>query len=130
MEFTEKNFEDLFKKAADCPRQRFNIDLRNSDEDLSQRMLNILMPGTKVDIHRHPFSSETVICLHGRLDEILYDDSGRETGRIQLCPEEGRHGCQIPKGAWHTVEVFEPSVIFESKDGRYGEDGSERWSCL
>lgn len=127
MEFTEKNFEDLFKEAADSPRLRFNIDLRNSGKDRSQRMLNILMPGTKVDIHRHPLSSETVICLHGRLDEILYDDCGQETGRIQLCPEEGRHGCQIPKGAWHTVEVLEPSVIFESKDGRYGEDGSERW---
>lgn len=130
MEFTEKNFEDLFKEAADNPRLRFNIDLRNSGEDRSQRMLNILMPGTKVDIHRHPLSSETVICLHGRLDEILYDVSGRETGRIQLCPRDGRHGCQIPKGAWHTVEVLEPSVIFEAKDGRYGEDGSERWSYL
>ena len=28
-------------------------------------------------------------------------------------------------GAWHTVEVVEPSVIYEAKDGKYGEDGSE-----
>ncbi len=27
--------------------------------------------------------------------------------------------CQVPKGAWHTVEVIEPSVIFEAKDGAY-----------
>ena len=31
----------------------------------------------------------------------------------------------VPAGAWHTVEVLEPSVIFEAKDGKYGEDGSE-----
>lgn len=90
-------------------------------------MLNALLPGTKVDIHRHPMSSESAVCLCGRLDEVMYDDCGNETGRIILCPSEGRYGCQIPAGAWHTVEVFEPSVILEAKDGRYGEDGSERW---
>ena len=31
----------------------------------------------------------------------------------------------MPAGAWHTVEVLEPCVIFEAKDGKYGEDGSE-----
>ena len=49
----------------------------------------------------------------------------REVQRIHLCPAEAKYGCQISKGAWHTVEVLEPSVIYESKDGKYGEDGSE-----
>ena len=43
----------------------------------------------------------------------------REVQRIHLCPVEAKYGCQIPKGAWHTVEVIEPSVIFEAKDGAY-----------
>lgn len=42
-----------------------------------------------------------------------------EVQRIRLCPAEGKYGCQVPKGAWHTVEVIEPSVIFEAKDGAY-----------
>ena len=42
-----------------------------------------------------------------------------EVHRIHLCPAETKYGCQIPKGAWHTVEVIEPSVIFEAKDGAY-----------
>lgn len=29
------------------------------------------------------------------------------------------------KNRYHTIEVLEPSVIFEAKDGKYGEDGSE-----
>ena len=45
--------------------------------------------------------------------------------RICLDPLAGKSGCVVPKGAWHTVEVLEPSVIFEAKDGRFGEDGSE-----
>lgn len=116
----------LLSMAKENERLRTGMDMRNSDSDNSQRMLNALLPGTKVDIHRHPVSDESVICLRGRLDEIIYDDNGNETSRISLSPADGRYGCQIPAGAWHTVEVFEPSVIFEAKDGRYGEDKSER----
>lgn len=43
----------------------------------------------------------------------------RKVQRIHLCSAEAKYGCQIPKGAWHTVEVIEPSVIFEAKDGAY-----------
>lgn len=126
MEFSRDLINRLFEEAAANPRLRTNVDMRNSCADASQRMLNALLPGTKVDIHRHPMSSESVVCLSGCLDEVLYDGTGKETGRIRLCPAEGKYGCQIQPGVWHTVEVFEPSVIFEAKDGRYGEDSSER----
>lgn len=48
----------------------------------------------------------------------------REVRRIRLCPAEARYGCQIPKGVWHNVDVIEPSVVFEGRDGAYAEDGS------
>ena len=115
----------LFAQAKDSPRMRQNYDMRTSCDDRSQRMLNALLPGTEVAIHRHPHSAESVICLCGHLDEIIFDENGTEIERICLCPAEGRHGCQIPAGAWHTVEVHEPSVIFEAKDGAFGSDGSE-----
>lgn len=125
-ELIDKSLLDgLFAQAKDSPRQRQNYDMRTSGDDRSQRMLNALLPGTKVAIHRHTRSTESVICLCGRLDEIIFDNNGIEIERISLCPAEGRYGCQIPAGAWHKVEVLEPSVIFEAKDGKYGEDGSE-----
>lgn len=135
-----KLLDTLFTKANDNPRFRLNYDLRTSVDDQSQRMLNALLPGTEVGIHRHPNSSESVVCLCGRMDLVVYDEvvtyvqdgedkkrkvSYNETERISLTPVEGKFGCSIPKGAWHTVEVFEPSVIFEAKDRAYGEDGSE-----
>ena len=135
-----KLLDTLFTKANDNPRLRLNYDLRTSVDDQSQRMLNALLPGTEVVIHRHPNSSESVVCLCGRMDVVVYDEvvtyvqdgedkkqkvSYNETERISLAPVEGKFGCSIPKGAWHTVEVFEPSVIFEAKDRAYGEDGSE-----
>ena len=123
-EINKKLISELFDKTVVNPRLRQNFDLRNPDDN-GQRILNALMPGTVVPIHRHPNSNESVIILCGKLIEITYDDNGNETERIHLDPSLGNFGCVVPAGAWHTVEVLEPSVIFEAKDGKYGEDGSE-----
>ncbi len=111
--------ESLLEKAIESERRRANYDLRTSDGDKSQRMLNVLLPGTQVPIHRHQETSETVIVLSGRLTEVFYDEKGVECARYNLCPAEGRFGLQVPKGMWHTVIVNEPCVIFETKDGAY-----------
>ena len=132
----KKLINDLFDKAVASDRKRMNYDLRTSSNDGSQRMLNVLLPGTKVPIHRHPNSNENVLCLSGKLVEVLYEeDSGnraeglllKESARILLDPSAGSYGCVVPAGVWHTVEVNEPAVIYEAKDGRYGEDGTETW---
>lgn len=115
--------ERLFEQAKVSPRLRMNYDLRTSSADTSQRMLNALLPSTEVPIHRHEETTETVVCLCGRLDEIIYeempDGTFQEVSRHLLCPAEGCYGIQIPAGAWHTIHVLEPSVIFEAKDGAY-----------
>lgn len=150
MEINKELLDSLLAQAEVNPRLRQNYDLRTSSADTSQRMLNALLPGTVVPVHRHEATSETVVCLCGRLDEVIYEEvrdfgngetrngenaalamgmdaqdvvrrvAYREVQRIHLCPAEGKYGCQVPKGAWHTVEVMEPSVIFEAKDGAYG----------
>jgi len=125
MEINKELIKQLFDQAVVNPRLRQNLDLRTSSEDNSQRMLNALLPGTSVPIHRHPMSNENVILLCGKLVEVMFDDNGNETERIHLNPSVGNFGCVVPAGVWHTVEVLEPSVIYEAKDGKYGEDGSE-----
>ena len=129
--FDKEFIDKLFAEAAESPRLRQNHDLRNSADDTSQRMLNALMPDTIVPIHQHTETAETVICLCGKLEEILYereevanengttDVTFKETARYLLCPEQGVYGMQIPIGVWHTVNVIEPSLIFEAKDGAY-----------
>ena len=120
--FDNTFLDALLASAAESPRLRMNHDLRNSAADTSQRMLNALLPGTVVPMHRHEDTAETVVCLRGRLWEVIYeevDNKFREVSRHLLCPAEGCHGMQVPAGAWHTIEVLEPSVIFEAKDGAY-----------
>lgn len=117
--------ESLLEQAAGNPRLRANYDLRTSPEDGGQRMLNALLPRTVVPVHRHPMSNESVILLCGKLVEVLFDDNGNEAERIVLDSSVGNFGCVVPADVWHTVEVLEPSVIYEAKDGAYGSDGSE-----
>ena len=112
----------LREQAKASPRLRQNFDLRTSAADTSQRMLNVLEVGTQVPIHRHEETTETVICIEGRLIEMFYEKDGEdfcEVARVELCPREGKYGVQIPQGVWHTIEVLEPSAIFEAKDGEY-----------
>lgn len=131
--------KDLHEKASTNKRLRMNYDLRTTPDDTSQRMLNALQPGTKVPIHRHLKTSETVVCLEGCLDWVFYEelpnmDAGGaihdgesaqdeanfvETARFRVCPREGTFGIQVPQAAWHSVIVHEPSTILEAKDGAY-----------
>lgn len=121
-----KLLDSLLEQAKASERKRMNYDLRTDGNDGGQRMLNALLPSTVVPIHRHPMSNEDVVLLKGRLDEVIYDDDGNEIERIALDPSVGKYGYVVPKGVWHTVEVFAPTVIFEAKDGRFDEDGSEK----
>ena len=128
---------ELHEKARENERLRMNHDLRTTPADNSQRMLNALEVGTKVPIHRHSKTAETVICLEGCIDWIIYEeipsaspriegevatDESRfkEITRYRLCPREQKFGIQLPTATWHSVEVYEPSTIFEAKDGAYG----------
>lgn len=115
IQIDHKLISELFDQAQVNPRLRQNYDLRTSSDDGSQRMLNVLMPGTVVPIHRHPNSNENVILLCGKLIEVLYDEHGNETERVHLDPTIGNFGCVVPAGAWHTVEVLEPSAIYRQK---------------
>ena len=122
----DKVFLDaLWGQAEESPRLRMNYDMRNSSEDTSQRMLNALLPGTVVPIHRHETTEESVICLCGKLEEIFYEECAtceggfKEIARYTLCPNEGKYGIQVPAGMWHSINVIEPSAIFEAKDGAY-----------
>ena len=113
--------DDLTTKAKASPRLRMNLDLRNGADDQSQRMLNAIEPDSVVPIHRHQKSSETVVCLRGRVVEEYYDELDRTcTEAIELSPNGPVVALNIPAGQWHTLRSLESgSVILEVKDGAY-----------
>ena len=121
MKITQAILDDLTAKAKVSPRLRMNLDLRDSAEDTSQRMLNAIEPGSPLPIHRHQKTSETVVCIRGRLVEEFYDDLERIcTERIELSPGGPVVALNIPAGQWHTVHALESgTVILEMKNGKY-----------
>ena len=121
MKITQALLDDLTAKAKESSRLRMNLDLRDSAEDTSQRMLNAIEPGSPLPIHRHQKTSETVVCLRGRLVEEFYDDLERTcTDRIELSPNGPVVALNIPAGQWHTVHALESgTVILEMKNGKY-----------
>ena len=121
MKITQAILDNLTEQAKASLRLRMNLDLRNSADDKSQRMLNAIEPGSPLPIHRHQKTSETVVCLRGRLVEEFYDDLERIcTERIELLPNGPVVALNIPAGQWHTVQALESgTVIMEVKDGAY-----------
>ena len=121
MKITQAILDDLTTKAKVSERLRMNLDLRDSAEDGSQRMLNAIEPDSVVPIHRHQNSSETVVCLRGRVVEEYYDELERTcTEAIELRPGGPVVALNIPAGQWHTLRSLESgSVILEMKDGMF-----------
>lgn len=121
MKITQSLLDELTEKAKASPRLRANYDLRNSDADKSQRMLNAIEPGTEVPIHRHKYTSETVVCLRGRVLEEFYDELERVcTETIEITPNGPIVAINIPAGQWHTARSLESgTVTMEVKDGAY-----------
>ena len=138
MNIDKQLLDNLLAQAAESPRLRMNLDLRTSESDGSQRMLNALLPGTVLPIHRHTKTTETLVLLRGRMEEIFYEEGTvsawdgdsrckdlcrrkvlRETSRVLLEAGGDVQGLSIPVGQWHTVNVLEPTVILECKDGKY-----------
>ena len=86
MTITQQLLDKLTAQAKENPRLRQSFDLRNSEEDDSQRMLNAIEPGSEMPIHRHKFTSETVVCLQG--DRNFHTPSAHSIltyGRVPPC---------------------------------------------
>lgn len=114
----QHTLDNLTAQAKESPRLRMNLDLRNTPEDQSQRMLNAIEPGTLLPIHRHRDTSETVVCLRGHFEEYFYDDVGQLTDTIDMVP--GGTLINIPAGKWHNLRSLESgTVLLECKDGAY-----------
>lgn len=120
MTIDQELLDSLTAKAKENPRLRQNYDLRNCENDESQRMLNAIEPGTVMPIHRHPNTSTTVIVIRGKMRQNFYDDNGTLTESVTLDAEGFTRVVQIEKGRWHNLESLETgTILFEAKDGAW-----------
>jgi len=121
MKITQLILNKLTEEAKASERLRMNLDLRDSDSDGSQRMLNAIEPGSQLPIHRHQKTSETMVCLRGKLQVEYYDELERTCKDSFIIEPNGMNvAVSIPVGVWHTVHALETgTVIIEMKNGAY-----------
>ena len=118
--------DTLSSQAQASPRLRMHYDLRDSVDDQSQRMLNAIEPGTVIPVHRHTGTSEDVIILRGRAEEVFFDADGNETARFPLIPGGESPAIHVPMGQYHTLRSLESgTVVMEFKNTRYDPEGTE-----
>ena len=120
--------DKLTAQAQSSPRLRMHYDLRDREEDQSQRMLNAIEPGTVIPVHRHTMTSEDVIVLRGRAEEVFFDVDGNETARFTLIPGGESPAIHVPMGQYHTCQSLESgTVIMEFKNTKYDPEGTEEY---
>jgi len=127
MIITQAILDDLTKQAQSSSRLRSYLDLRNTPEDLSQRLLIAIEPESICSIHRHQETSETLACLRGKFVIEFYDELERRcVESVVISPNGNAVAVDIPAGQWHTVHSLESgTIILESKDGKYEPTGPE-----
>ena len=120
MKLDKQLFDSVAKLAAESPRLHMNYDLRDSEDEDGQRMLNVLLPGTKPAIHRHTETSEVVVCIYGSAIERFYDDEGNETEMVVMTASSDCRGVVVEQGRYHSLEATnEMGVIMEAKAHKY-----------
>ncbi len=120
MVIDKKLLDNVSEQAKASPRLRMNYNFHQSLDEKCHRFLNAVEPGTEVPIHRHPTKDETFVILRGRVIVKTYDDDGSVIESVELCPDEGKYGVNIPKGVWHNLECLESnSIFFECKEGPF-----------
>lgn len=113
-------FDKIAEEAVKSPRLRKNYDLRDSEDENGQRMLNVLLPGTKTPIHRHQDTSEVVVCIYGSAIERFYDADGKETEVVHMKAGSDIPGVVLEKGRFHSLEATEEmGVVCGMKAGKY-----------
>ena len=122
----KKLLDEVAERAKSSPRLRMNYNFHRSLDEKCHRFLNAVEPGTVVDIHRHLTKDETFVLLRGRVRVNTYYDDGSIMDSVELSPDDGRYGMNIPKGVWHNLESLETnSVFFECKEGPYSLEDQE-----
>ena len=120
MKLDKQLFDSVAKLAAESQRLRMNFDLRDSEDEDGQRMLNVLLPGTKSAIHRHTDTSEVVVCIYGSAIERFYDDDGNETEMVVMTAGSDCPGVVVEQGRYHSLEANgELGGIMEAKAHKY-----------
>jgi cupin fold WbuC family metalloprotein len=119
--FSSTDFATLAAQAKAAPRRRANLNVHASTDANVQRLFIATEPDTYMRPHRHPepHKWEFFAVLHGRLDLLIFTDTGELAQRVTLSPGT-TPAVEIPPGTFHAYVCMQPGTIgLEVKEGAY-----------
>ncbi|MEM7600307.1 MAG: WbuC family cupin fold metalloprotein [Verrucomicrobiota bacterium] len=120
-ELTSEVIRDGLAASHESPRRRMLFPIHRRAEDIVQRMVNFLQPGTYIQPHHHPrdYASETILVMQGEMGFVIFDEQGAVESVHRLGPGQL---IDIEARVWHGVLALAPdTVILEIKRGPYGD---------
>lgn len=87
MIFSTEFLDTLTAQAKQNDRHRLHYDLRDSDDDNSQKMLNAIEPEAVLTIHKHPTTAKLIALVRGSVSMNLYDNDGNVIKQTVLRPD-------------------------------------------
>lgn len=118
-ELTPAILEEGLAESRLSPRRRMLLPIHREGDDLVQRMINFMQPGTYIQAHQHPrdWASETILVMSGVLGFITFDEDGKVITVSRLAAGDL---IDIEARVWHGVLALAPdTVILEIKRGPY-----------
>ena len=120
--FTDQDLESLKEGADSNPRKRIRLCSHPSPADALHEMLIVLKKGACILPHRHPNKSESIHCIEGEADLVLFTDEGEITRILSLGqPGPGRiMYCRMNTTAYHALLIRSDFFIFhETTNGPF-----------
>ncbi len=114
--------DSVIKEAVESPRGRKNYNFHQSYNEVLNRMLNALEPGTYVQPHKHedPDKHEVFLILSGKVAVIEYDEGGNILEYFTLEAGSDNYGVEIAPRVWHSIiPLAKGTVVYEVKEGPY-----------
>jgi len=119
---TQVEIEQIIWQAKKSPRKRAILRL-HQHQDLVQRMINAVIPGTYVQPHKHedPDKVELFSILKGKVAVLRFN----QIGEVEAVCELDEHGSikivEIPPRTYHAIVALQPSALLEIIEGPYVE---------
>jgi cupin fold WbuC family metalloprotein len=113
---------DAVAQAGRESKRRRHIVRFHKLEEMFQRMLNAVEPGSYVRPHRHlyPGKPEVFVALKGSALIVRFDGGGTPLEGVVISASGPVRGIEIPTGAWHALLSLESgTVLYEAKEGPY-----------
>jgi len=122
---TDAKLTELTAVARASARQRINLNIHKSSDELVQKLFIAATRQSYFRPHRHLNNAEFAIAIRGCFEILEFDDYGTITARECIGENTNSIAVEIVQNTWHCWRTLSrEGVFFETKQGPFLPDAS------